>query len=249
MIMTETILLADDDKEFRAEFKELLDGYHVKEASDGREALDILQKANDIDLVILDINMPRMNGLDVLTSAKKIDPNLKIIILTGHSSKDVAIEALKGHADDYIEKPPNPEKVQKVIENLLEKKYTGDSIENTGSKGKIERVKRFLERNCYKKTRLEDAAQAVCISAKYLSRIFKEITGESYVQYRLGIMIEKAKEFLNKEGSNISQIAYKLGYENPESFIRQFKKFTAKTPAEYRKKMAGVKKPSKRAGK
>lgn len=232
--MAETILIVDDDKEFRTEFRELLDGYQVLEATNGWEALDLLKKAHDIDLVILDINMPRINGIDVLMEIKKADPDLGVIMLTGYSDKDTVVEALKGHADDYLEKPVDPQKMRAVIEKFLEKKHAGSDIDIANTQGKIEKVKRFLERNCYKKASLTEAAQAVCLSPKYLSRIFKEETGESYIGYRLKIKIGKAKELLAKDGGNVSQIAYKLGYENPESLIRQFKKFTLQTPAKYR---------------
>ena len=239
--MPETILIVDDDKEFREEFKEFLAGYEVKEASDGREALELLRKAHNIDLVILDVNMPHISGIDVLTEIKKTDPDLGTIILTGYSDKDTAIDALKGHADDYIEKPVDPEKLKAIIERILEKKHAGSDIDIVSMKGKIEKVKRFVERNCFKKTGLEDAARVVCLSPKYLSRIFKECAGESYIAYRLKIKIEKAKEILRQGGFNISQIAYKLGYENPESFIRQFKKLTGKTPTKFRQTAGQIK--------
>ena len=247
--MAETLLLVDDDQELRDELKELFSGYQVLEASNGREALELLRKANEIDLVILDVNMPQLGGIEVLKEIKKTDPNVGIIILTGYSDKDTAIEALKGHADDYLEKPVDPEKMRRLIEKLLEKRHIGSDIDTTNTRGKIEKVKRFLERNCFKKANLTEAAKAVCLSPKYLSRIFKETTGESYVGYRLKIKIEKAKELLAQDGGNVSQIAYKLGYENPESLIRQFKKFTSKTPAAYRRKAGEGNKIHKPSGK
>ncbi|MDD5217492.1 MAG: response regulator [Candidatus Omnitrophica bacterium] len=234
--MPNTILIVDDDTEFREEFKEFLYGYEVLEASNGREALERLRRANTIDLVILDVNMPGLSGIDVLAEIKKTDPELGIIILTGYSSKDVAIEALKGHADDYIEKPLDPVKTRKIIERVLETKEEVSDISTSDVKSKIEKVKRFVERNCFKKTTLEDAAKSICLSPKYLSRIFKEQMHKSFSQFKLGIKIEKSKKLLQQAGYNINQIAEKLGYENAESFIRQFKKFTGSTPTGYRKK-------------
>jgi two-component system, response regulator YesN len=96
-------------------------------------------------------------------------------------------------------------------------------------------VKKFIERNCYKKTTLADAANAVFLSPKYLSRVFKECAGCGFTDYRLGIKINKAKELLRTGGYNVDQVSEKLGYENTESFIRQFKKICKKTPAEFRK--------------
>lgn len=234
--MPEKILVVDDDPDLRSELSDFLEGYQVVEASSGTEALKLLDKANDIDLVILDVNMPGPSGTDVLMELRKTDPDLGIIILTGHSSKEVAIEALKGRADDYLEKPLDIARIKEVIEKVLEKKRGGGEISSNDIKGKIEKVKRFVERNTFKKTTLKDAAEAICLSTKYLSRIFKETTGMSFSEYRLKIKTEGAKQLLLKSGYNINQISDKLGYENVESFIRMFKRFTGLTPREYRDK-------------
>lgn len=117
--MPYTLLLVDDDREFRAEFRDCFDDYAVMEAHNGEEALAILKKPNEIDLVILDVMMPGARGTLVLREIKKLAPSLGIVILTGHSSKDVAVEALKGRADEYLEKPFDPGAARAVIERLL----------------------------------------------------------------------------------------------------------------------------------
>jgi len=238
------ILLVDDDKEFRDEFRDYLEDYEVIEASNGEEALELLRKPNVIDLVILDVLMPGLRGTEVLKEMKRINPDLGIIILTGYSSENVAIEALKGHADDYMQKPVDIDKAKEIIERLLENKKGEGDIDNRSMEGKIEKVKRFVERNYHKKVRLKDAAQAVYLSPKYLSRIFKQSTGKGFSEYKLKIKIEKAKELLGKTGYNVNQVAEKLGYENVESFIRLFKRLAKYTPTEYRKKFRGKSKIS-----
>ena len=234
-IFSTTVLIVDDDREFREEFKELLSEYNVIEASDGREAMAVLRRANDISVVVLDVNMPGLDGIDVLKSLKKTDPDLGIIILTGHSTKDVAIGALKGQADDYIEKPMHPAKIKEVIEKILERNAGAEDINALDIRGKVEKAKWFIERNCFKKTTLRETARSVCLSGKYLSRVFKEETGENFNDYKLKIKFNKAKSLLRSGGCNVDQIAEKLGYENTESFVRQFKKLTFCTPSAYRK--------------
>ena len=112
--MSDKILLVDDDEAFRAELRDFLEGYDVVEASNGRQALALLQRANEISLVVLDVMMPGLNGIDVLREIKRADPNLGIIILTAYGSKDTVIDALKGRADDYIEKPLDMEVANSV---------------------------------------------------------------------------------------------------------------------------------------
>lgn len=234
--MAEKILVVDDDADFRGELKDFLEGYDIIEASDGVEAINSLAHANEIALVILDVNLPGVIGTEVLRQIKKTDPNLGIIILTGYSSKDVAIDALKGHADDYIEKPVDMDKLKEVIEKVLSVKRGESDISVCDLKGKVEKIKQFIEKNWHRKTCLKDAAGVVCLSPKYLSRIFKQSTGKNFSRYKLTIKVEKAKYLLAKTGYNVNQVSDKLGYENAESFIRQFKKIAGCTPTSYRRK-------------
>lgn len=230
--MSYQILVVDDDSEFRQEMCECLHNYRVIEASNGPQALQILKKPNAIDLVILDVMMPQMTGTEVLRQIKANYPHLSVIILTGQSSKDVAIEALKGRADDYIEKPFEVERFLSVIQKILESKRKTAS----GYINKMERVKIFLENNCDKKINLNHVAEEVCLSPKYLSRLFKENSGTGFNEYRLKIKIDKAKELLKTTDLTVNQIAIQLGYKNPESFIRMFEKLLGSTPTEFRVK-------------
>jgi YesN/AraC family two-component response regulator len=236
-LMPESILLIDDDKEFREELATSLEEYTVIAAASGEEAVELLRKPNEIDLAIIDVVMPGLSGIDVMKEIQKLSPGLGIIILTGHSSKDVAIEALKAHADDYIEKPPDIDKMKDVIERLLEIRREKLDPGLGNSRSIIEKTMRYAKRNCYKKTFLKDAAAAIYLSPKYLSRLFKQSTGTRFSDFRLELKMKEAKELLEKSDFNVNQIAYKLGYQNAESFIRIFKKITSQTPTEYRKKI------------
>ncbi len=227
------ILLVDDDADFREELAESFDDYEFVHAPSGERALEIIKKPNEIDLVLLDVMMPGASGTEVLTEIKRIEPAMKIVMLTGHSSKDVAIEALKGRADDFLEKPLNINEAKEIIEKLLDSTDRDEKTEIGDIKSKIDRVKRFAERNFHKKVSLDDAATVVGLSPKYLSRVFEEITGMGFSDYKTKVKIDRSKEFL-KKGYNINQISDKLGYQNTESFIRAFKKLTKMTPTEFR---------------
>ncbi|HVP57053.1 MAG TPA: response regulator [bacterium] len=233
--MPYNILLVDDDREFREEMADYLEEYRVIEAADGRQALEILQKPNDIDLVLLDVVMPGLRGTEVLKRIKQMAPGLAVVILTGYSSKDVAIDALKADADDYIEKPADIGKAKEIIERLLRQTRAKGDIVTGGIDGKIERVKHFLEINYHKQPTLRDAAAAVGLSPKYLSRVFKERVGTGFNSFRLRTKTDKAKQMLLDTQANVEQVSAALGYENPESFIRMFKAITRKTPAAFRR--------------
>ena len=240
-IMSYNLLLVDDDTEFRYEFCECFDDYEITQAPDGETALNILKKPNTIDLVVLDVMMPGLKGTEVLAEMKKLKPDIKIVMLTGSSSKDVAIDALKNRADDFIEKPMNVEETRGIIIKLLGQKESAGMPDTGNMKSKIEKVKKFLERNFDKKVSLADAAAHTGLSPKYLSRVFEDVTGTGFSDYKSAVKVKKAREFL-KQGYNINQISDMLAYQNAESFIRTFKKFKGLTPAEFRKKEMKVKK-------
>lgn len=234
--MPSKILLVDDDPVFREEFKDCFDDFEFIEASNGKEALETLIKPHEIDLVMLDVKMPGLNGFEVLSKIKEIAPEVGIIISTGYSTKDTAIEALRKQADNYLEKPLDIEAAREIIEKVLDSKKDLPDFAASDITDKIERVKYFVERNCFKKVTLEAAAEAVCLSPKYLSRIFKEQTKRGFNNYKLAIKMDKAKILLVETGYNINQISDRLGYENVESFIRQFKKLVKCTPSAWRRK-------------
>ncbi len=231
--MPNTILLVDDDFDFREEFKDYFTMYTIIEAQDGEEALALLKRPNEIDLVVLDVRMPGIQGTEVLAEMKKMSSELSIIILTGNSSEDVAIEAVRGHADDYLQKPVDLTAVRESIEKLLEAKaarFPGYSDD------KIAKAKRYIERNCHTMVSLKDVSEAVALSAKYLSRLFLKTTGMGFNEYKLSLRLKEAKRLLSATSFNIEQISDKLGYQNVESLTRLFKKMSGMTPLAYRKK-------------
>jgi YesN/AraC family two-component response regulator len=234
--MPHHILIVDDDKAFREELRECLYNYQVALASNGEEAIGLISAANETDLIILDVMMPGLTGTEVLKKIKKLAPEVRIIVLTGFSSKDIAIEALKGKADDYLEKPVGIEKLKETIEKLLESKGKAVDADSEDTEGKIDRIKHYVARNWHQKITLGDAAARVALSPKYLSRIFSERVGMTYSEFCIDVKISKAQEMLDNTGYNIDQVSDKIGYKNAESFVRIFKKRTGFTPTEYRSK-------------
>ncbi len=233
--MPYNILLVDDDPDFRREFRDYFHDYRIITAASGKAAQEILEKPNEIDLAILDVRLPDLRGTDLLKRIKESRPDLGVIILTGFGSKNVVIEALHGEADEYLEKPLDIKKTEAAITRILQAARWPAGIDSEDIEGKMERVKVFLERNFHKKVSLEDAAAVVILSPKYLSRIFKQTTGKSFNDYKLEAKIKRAKSWLKDTGYTIDTIAFSLGYLNAESFIRIFKKFTGRTPTEYRR--------------
>ncbi|MCF6092480.1 sigma-54 dependent transcriptional regulator [Microaerobacter geothermalis] len=114
-----TILVVDDEEEFRTLLRSRLSrkGYHVFEAADGRKALEIIE-AHPVDVVLLDLRMPEMDGMTFLEKNKR---SVQVIVLTGHGSVETAIEAMKKGAYDYLTKPYNMKELEALIEKASEK--------------------------------------------------------------------------------------------------------------------------------
>ena len=151
------ILLVDDEKNL-LEFLNIMltnEGYHVTVACGGNEAIDILHK-NEFDVVLTDIKMPRVDGIEVLKFVKESSPDTMVIMITAFASHETAVEAMKSGAYDYITKPFNNEQIKLVIKKAIEKRllvrenlYLKRKLEKeTGSRniiGKSANIKEVLD--------------------------------------------------------------------------------------------------------
>ncbi|HOE61236.1 MAG TPA: response regulator [Kiritimatiellia bacterium] len=114
------ILIVDDEPGLLMFFQRLLNtnGYDVVVAEDGVTALDVIRKT-EIDLIISDLRMPRMDGMTLLREVKAIKPDIPVIILTAYASDETAIESKRIGVFEYRSKPFNAEKLLDTIENAL----------------------------------------------------------------------------------------------------------------------------------
>lgn len=118
---TAQILICDDETGIRESLKLILENeYPLAYARNGQEVVTLLKdKKNQPDLLIMDIKMPRMNGLDTLRQLRRVRPKLRVLIITGYESSDVAAEAVRLGASDYLTKPFDRETVREKVRALL----------------------------------------------------------------------------------------------------------------------------------
>jgi len=119
------VLIVDDEERFRKTLSKLLtaQGLEVYSAGSGDEALDLIRKY-PVDIVLLDMRMPGMNGIDTLSAIKKIDPLIEVIMLTGHASVDVAVEIMKRGGFEYLLKPCDIDELLVKIDAAFERRLT-----------------------------------------------------------------------------------------------------------------------------
>ncbi|MBA4746485.1 MAG: sigma-54-dependent Fis family transcriptional regulator [Muricauda sp.] len=132
------ILIIEDESAIRRVLVKILaeenDGYNVAEAEDGLAGIEAIKK-EDFDLVLCDIKMPKMDGVEVLEAAKKIKPEIPFIMISGHGDLDTAVNTMRLGAYDYISKPPDLNRLLTTVRNALDRKEL--AVENKVLKKKI----------------------------------------------------------------------------------------------------------------
>ena len=119
---TPTILIIDDEEAIRSTLKDILEyeDYKIETAVDGEDGLKKI-KAKDYDVILCDVKMPKKDGLEVLDEALAFNPELQFIMISGHSNIETAVEATKKGAYDFIQKPPDLNRLLVSIRNAMDK--------------------------------------------------------------------------------------------------------------------------------
>jgi two-component system response regulator PilR (NtrC family) len=119
-----TLLIVDDEAGYREVLKAIFedDGYKVDSAADGRTALEFLS-SNPCDLILSDVRMPDIDGIELLRRARESDPNIGVVMMTAFGTMDTAREAFKLGADDFIQKPFNNDELRVIVKRTLEKQH------------------------------------------------------------------------------------------------------------------------------
>lgn len=226
-------------------------------ARDGIEATALLNEQH-FDLVITDIKMPRMGGLELATHISSNIPNTDIILLTGYDEFNFARTAIRIGVADYLLKPLRDGELHSILDRLASKRnnsdMNGDLTKNITLQSQaavksdvvagnpnilIQRVRNYIERHYCEQISLSEVADLMDVNPTYLSSIFESEQGESYSKYVLRLRIERAALLLRTHPvGNISDIATDVGYLSAKHFISVFKKYYGMTPSEFRSRFA-----------
>lgn len=154
------ILIVDDDKGIRKALRDILEleKYEIDEAADGLDCI-VKIKQNTFDVIIMDVKMPRMDGMEAIEKIQDIAPDIPVIMISGHGNIDTAVEAVKKGAFDFIQKPPDLNRLLITLRNALdksslitEKKKLQKKVnvskvqEIIGTSGNIEHIKATIEK-------------------------------------------------------------------------------------------------------
>lgn len=245
------ILLVVDDNPEVLDYLEMIfsNKYQVIKAENGLKALEILKKVLP-DLVISDLMMPGMDGIE-LCEKVKTDINIShipFILLTAKSNIESRIKGLQTGADDYIAKPFHPDVLKLRVNKLIEtqrrliakfKVDGGVIIPKNIAHNPLD--EKFLQKiiDCINANMgndefsVEEMGNVVAMSRSNLFRKLKAIIGQTPIEFIYYIRLKHAMELLLERKMNISEIAYEVGFKNPSSFSKSFKKLFGKSPSDF----------------
>lgn len=229
----------------------------IGEAINGKDGLEKIEKLSP-DLVITDIRMPILDGLEMIKEAMKKNYNFEKIILTSYGEFEYAKESINLGVIEYILKPVDEDilykALDKVREKLSEKEllkkveevveikedieffniefyFDNKKIENKYVRKSLEKIKNYY----YEKLNIKDLAEEYQVSTGYLSRKFKEEVGETFLDVLNKYRIQKSIKLLMKEEYKLYEISEKVGFTDYKHFCTVFKKYLNIAPGDFLK--------------
>lgn len=211
-------------------------------ARDGMQALELL-KQEAFDLVITDIRMPRMDGLQLLQEMRSRGKTMPVLIFSAYSDFDYAKQAIHHGAFDYILKPINRTEIcaaLKRIEELLhaqgqKREALIDTVPEQPLQGKqaVEEMKKLIHSEYMHDLSMVDIADKLGFNSAYLSRLFKQESGMGFVQYMTEYRLCIAVQLMQKSGFSMTEIARQVGYPDYKHFRKVFKQYKGMAPSDF----------------
>lgn len=253
------VLIADDEAMEREALADLVARRFEHEAEihttdNGRRTVDtaLLWGA---DLILMDIEMPGVNGLEAARTVLSRLPGCKVIFVTAYGLFQYAYEAMRLGACGYILKPVVPDEAEGAIRRALgqieaERRLTAmapaavetdpadDDLPNTQMGQLMAQVKKYLRENYMYELSLDSIGDILHISPAYLSTQFKKYLHVGFLDYLTEVRIQAACDLLQDPLRSTAEVAGMVGYEDASYFARAFKKKTGLTPTQYRRQAA-----------
>ena len=234
------ILIIDDEPKIRNGLSNLLtrrEGWEVAGAyENAADALKYLA-VNQVDVMITDIKMPEISGLELIARIRERDKKTAIIILSGYSNFQFAQRAIELGVSRYLTKPTNPRELICVLEET--EKKLGGKQEKEKDSGKIpnlfvQKAADYIKLNYSEKISIKEIADQLYLSPNYLSELFKKHTGKTISEYLTDYRLEKVCQLLDHAEYRVGDVSGMVGIHDGRYFSNMFKKKYGMTPTEYR---------------
>ncbi|MBN8047303.1 response regulator transcription factor [Paraclostridium bifermentans] len=216
-------------------------------ASNGKEAYELALNLKP-KVIISDIKMPIMGGIELTKKIKEVFPDIYVILLTNYAEFSYAKEAISCGVYEYLVKSDiRPKELKEILDKVnesvkeLEKnkvsKLQKESTLSESKDGYSKTIKKsidYIHKNYKQHISLQDISNYVFLSHEYFSRLFKEEVGENFSSYLTNYRMKKAESLIKNTDMKISQIAIEVGYTNASYFSRSYKKFKGISPEDDR---------------
>ena len=236
------LLIVDDEPNIRDGITHLnwnsLNIEVASTAENGMVAYEYLKNHN-VDLLLTDVKMPVMSGLELIQRIKESQKNILCIVLSGYDDFEYVRPCLQNNVFDYLLKPLDIDEwettFKKAVSTLnISANEVEIDIREHSKNHIIDPVIEYMHQNFSKQLSLSEVAEHVYTNPTYLSRVIKQETGMGFTELLTKIRIEAAKKMLRDPAYKINEIAEKTGYINPRYFTAIFKKYTGCTPYNFR---------------
>lgn len=235
------LAIVDDDTQIRDGLSRYFPwpelGFEVEATFEDGEGLLERLACGGIDVVLCDVRLPRMSGLEVADRIARAFPDVRIVFLSAHKDYEYLRAALKCQAVDYILKPASEHELSSVFLRLKAELDCrgGRRDEDAGSIPEriVATVCKFVQMN-YRTVTLEAAARVVRMNPNYLSAYFKRVAGVHFSDYLMQVRMEKAKALLRDFRYRTYEVGAMVGYQDANNFARAFRRYFHKSPREYR---------------
>lgn len=253
-----TVLVVEDDALVRSFMRGALEGIAaVVEAPDGEHALQVLAQhgRSSFDLVLLDHILPKQSGLDVLRFMRLQWPWIPVVLFTGFGSEDLAIQALRAGARDYLRKPIAPDQLRRTVATLTAAPASGpharpEPIMEHGADAAtpaappthrgIRRALAFAAEHFTEAITLSDIAREASLSRFHFCRLFRQETGLRFREYLQHLRVRQARTLLADPSLTVTEVAYAAGFNDLSTFDKVFKRIVGAAPSEYRKALLSL---------
>lgn len=252
-----SVLLVEDEVFVRELVKELIRWEEMgfvlaAEASDGIEALEYIKRCPP-DLVITDIMMPRLDGLELLKETRKAGITSKFVMLTCMGDFEYVRQAMEFGASNYILKLSMSVNNLRETLSKLNKELTrsrslphnehaqSDPISQEITHPEVKKIIQYIEQNYDKDISVKSLSEYVMMGENYVSSLFKKKMGQSLIHYLHKKRVGQALHYLEKSDLPVHEIGLRVGFVNDNYFIKIFKRMVGETPGQYRQRTNGTK--------
>lgn len=236
-----TVLIVDDERYMIEYMKTLVDwaayGFdRVLTAGGGSLARDLIMEYRP-ELLVTDIKMPKVSGIDLSALIDANEYRTKVIVISGYSEFEYAKQALRYGVAEYLVKPVLKADFVEALERILQRNFEKEDGSGRESGEKYETIaflKEYINGHFDQDLSLDALGEVVHLHPAYLSKIFKEVTDVNLSGYITDVRMQKAAELLEKTDLKVNEVMKRLGYQKSQYFSKLFKEKFGVTPKEYR---------------